>query len=384
MKRYAQLFLLLVFFAIPSAVHAQSRLLTAEENAWLDSRNDTIVVYPEKNNPPYSYQTAGGAIQGLSVDYIERIAKTIGANIEYLTPRSRTQVLEDAQQGKGDVLLGLSASDELEQQFLFTESFATVPVVIVARKDIESRVDMALGDFAGKRIVVVSRSGVEGFIRQNFPRIIVEGVSDDEVGLQKVVLGEVDAAAIDAASLSFLLSKQVLTSVKVVGNTGYDYHLSYAVPKSKSTLQTILEKGMAAISPTERQELIDRWITVPREQDSAAQTLFQELQTNSGVVILYTLFGLSVIGIVLLVFRRHASAGLSDHGEKTKLNELQSEVTQLEHANKILVEEIEAVRALEESIEKKLDTVQAPPSGTAVTAAESSLPAEPTSQEPKH
>jgi|GEM_PF-5472825 len=105
MKFYKNLTIsVLLFFGLTVYVQAQSTsLLTKEESFWLASRNDTIVVYLEQNNPPYSYQNAAGNLQGLAVDYIELIAEKIGTRIEYLAPRSRTQVLEDMKTGKGDI-----------------------------------------------------------------------------------------------------------------------------------------------------------------------------------------------------------------------------------------------------------------------------------------
>ena len=69
-----------VFFAFGINVYAQTRdLLTPKEALWLKERNNVIVVYPEQNSPPYSYQSPAGSIQGLSIDYLELIAEKVGA-----------------------------------------------------------------------------------------------------------------------------------------------------------------------------------------------------------------------------------------------------------------------------------------------------------------
>ena len=99
-----------VFFSlvIPLAsvfAFGSKEILTPEERLWLQSRNNTIVVYPEKNYPPFSYQSTSGIPQGLSIDYIELIAEKIGAQIKYLQAKPRTQIIDDLAHSKGDVIV---------------------------------------------------------------------------------------------------------------------------------------------------------------------------------------------------------------------------------------------------------------------------------------
>ncbi|MBY0376779.1 transporter substrate-binding domain-containing protein, partial [Patescibacteria group bacterium] len=238
-------------FAIlyPFVSLAQTRgLLSPEETLWLKQRNNTIVVYPEQNNPPYSYQDPAGNLQGLSIDYLELIAEKVGAKIQYLTPRSRGQILSDVEKGKGDVIAFITANKDQDSQLLFTESYATVPVVIVVRKDFNKGSSLTLNDFNGKQVAMIDGSAIEDYVNINYPRVVREGVTDDEVGLQQVVLGEADAAVMDVASLSYYLSKQVLSSVKIAGNTGLDSRPAFAMTKDKGLLQSILEKGLSQIT----------------------------------------------------------------------------------------------------------------------------------------
>jgi ABC-type amino acid transport substrate-binding protein len=56
----------------------------------------------------------------------------------------------------------------------------------------------------------------------------------NEVALQKVLFGEVDAAVVDIASLAYYTKNNALSYLTTVGQTWYDVELSFAVPKSKS------------------------------------------------------------------------------------------------------------------------------------------------------
>jgi ABC-type amino acid transport substrate-binding protein len=344
--------LLLCVFAGTISVHAESPLLTPQENAWLRSRNNTIVVYPEKLNPPFSYQSASGILEGMSVDYIELVADKLGVTVQYLTPRSLSQILDDAAAGKGDVVITLTPTAEREKTFIFTEPYVTVPYVIVVRKDMPVRPNLSPADFIGKKLALINGSAVEMYMRQNFPRIVIVPVTDDEAALQQVVLGQADGAAMDVASLSFLLSKQVLSSVKSVGNIGYDFKPAFAMTKDKEILQSILEKGFAEITPAERKALAEKWVALPSEAKQP-QGLIARLQSGNGILALYILVVIVLIGVLLALLRRRNMPRVQMAPRNTS-EALHEELHELEAANQALQQEIDDVKHLEEDIEEKL------------------------------
>jgi ABC-type amino acid transport substrate-binding protein len=183
---------LVIISIIPLVGNAVNSILSPEETLWLKSRNDTIVVYPEKNSPPYSYQNSSGTPQGLSIDYIDLIAEKIGAKIQYLPARSRSQILDDVRQNKkGDVVTSLTDTKEREDILYFSDTYVTTPAVIVVRKDLDKGKTLALSDLTGKKVAIGDQYAVEEFVRINNPRIVIESVVDDESGLQQVVLGEI-------------------------------------------------------------------------------------------------------------------------------------------------------------------------------------------------
>ncbi|MFA5791896.1 MAG: transporter substrate-binding domain-containing protein [Candidatus Paceibacterota bacterium] len=344
-------------FLVISPVFGQTKdLLSAEENLWLKSRNNTIVVYPEQNSPPYSYQSASGNLQGLSIDYLELISDKIGVKIQYLTPRSRSQIETDIQTGKGDVV-GFSMPDKDREKYLiFTESYITVPVVIVVRKDYEKRSGLTLNDFNGKRVSMIDTSAIEVYVHKNYPRVVIEKVTDDEVSLQQIVLGEVDAGVMDVASLSYYLSKQVLSSVKVAGNTGLDYKPAFALLKDKTILQSILEKGLSQISTNDRSLLVDKWIALPGETKKDS-SFFIIIKDNLGIATLYILFGIGILTILFLLLR-HKSLGGRYFRKVHKINELKAEVEQLEGESSMLAQELKEVKTEEDRLQEEIRSLK--------------------------
>lgn len=335
-------------------VFAQSKLLTPEENLWLKNRNSTIVVYPEKNYPPFSYQSTSGTPQGLSIDYIELLAEKVGAKIVYLPARPLYQVLSDIKSGKGDVVTSLADTKDREEYLLFTDSYINVPAVIVTRKDYSVKKITTLNDFNGKKVAIAEGHAVEDFIRQNYQRVVIEETTDDEIALQQLVLGEVDAVAIDAATLSFYLSKQALNSVKIVGNTGFEYKLAFGITKDKEILQSILDKGLQQISISDRQIFADKWITLSNVKDD--QSLIAKAQDTLGTPLLYALFVIGFIAIIVAISRRRRFPIRSTRKARI-IDDLQDKVDQLEESEEALMDEMSEIKELEKKISSKIEEI---------------------------
>ena len=344
----------LILVAVPVFAQTNS-LLSPEEALWLKARNNTIVAYPEQNNPPYSYQSASGNLQGISIDYLELIAEKIGAKIQYLTPRSRSQIFNDIKEGKSDVAF-FTPNTATEEYMIFSESFITVPVVIVVRKDYSKNSGLTLNDFNGKRVAMISDSSIETYVNTNYPRVVRESVTDNEVGLQQVVLGEVESVVMDVASLSFYLSRQVLSSVKIAGNTGLDYKPAFALAKDKTILQSILEKGLSQISANDRSLLVDKWVVFPGEI-SQNGSLLAVVKNNLSIATLYMLFGIGVLTVLILALTRKSHR--DRYFRKVHdVNELKAEFSELASESEILSHELQEIKEDEEKLKEEIKSLE--------------------------
>lgn len=341
MKKWFIAVVLVASVVVGTAVHAQTKLLTPEEELWLKSRNNTIVVYPEKNFPPYSYQSSSGRPQGLSIDYIELIAEKVGAKVTYLPARPLSQIFDDVTSNdKADVVTSLTDTKERQAFLYFTDTYISAPAVIVMRKDLYKGTYLTLDDLTGKKVAIGDSYAVEGFVRGMNSRIVIESVPDDEFALQQVVLGEVDAAIMDITSLSYYLSKQVLSSVVVAGSTGFEYKFAFAVPKNKEILQSILEKGLSQISAGDRAVLTQKWVTIPEQQP---RSWWSVVVDRSGVVALIIVCALGLIGILVKVFRyRHIP--LRYIRKRRRVDALKDEMSELEYASKEIADELKDIK----------------------------------------
>lgn len=359
----AIIFSLVVFPRVVSAA-----VLAPDQEAWLIKHNKTLIVRPEKNYPPFSFVSSTPSIRpkGLAVDYLELVARKIGAQQTYLEAKPLATILKDIKSGKEGIVLVLSETDERDEYLYFSEPFITLPAVIVTRKDYkrDGKNELTLADFNAKQVAVASGYAVENYIKDNYQRIILEPVTDDEVGLQKLLLGEVDAAVMDLASLSYYTSHDMLSYVTVAGQTGFEYALSFAVPKTMPDLQAILNAGLKEITPSERSIIKDRWITFPTAQPkqeghwalfSAGTPLWMGMSVAGAIIIVILL-----VAMIIHTRRHHRMhiASLSRAQEKQKkLSQLTEQLDELEDANTVLSENMQEIRSMEKTIKEKIEHI---------------------------
>lgn len=355
----------LIIFSGPVAPSSyavtDTNILTKDQESWLSNNNRTIVVRPEKNYPPFVFSTSSGKntlIQGLGIDYLELIASKTKAKIQYLEPSQLSNILTSAKNNEGGVIVALTKTTDRDKYLNFTKPFISVPAVIVLRKDnLVKNKDLTLAEFSGKVVAVGKSYAVESFIKNNYSKVNISEVPDDEVGLQKLLLGEVDAAVMDIASLSYFTSNKALSYVAIAGQTGFDYDLSFAAPNSSSEMLGILDSALEALTPEEKATIREKWITfTPSNEAPVSQNIFGNL--NFTVVIIFIVLSLALIVIIIFLIRsyKRTQSMFFQDLKKTPENHktLKQDLKELENARDIITEELSHIKEIEEDIEEKI------------------------------
>jgi ABC-type amino acid transport substrate-binding protein len=345
-----------------SNVFAERSILTEEQNAWLDKNKRTVLVRPQESDPPFVFVGSGVTkeTKGFSVDYLNAIAKKLDLNIKYSEPALLNQILADAKEGKDGIILSVTPTFEREKYLYFTDSYYDTPAVIAVRKDFSAnKSPITLDYFSGKKVAVGDKYAVEPYIQANYPDVDIVFVIDDQAGLQKLLLGSVDAVVMDLASFSYYTQNEVLSYVKVVGQTGFEYKHSIAVPRSSPELAFILSAGLKSLSDPEKQLIINKWITTSN-LDLGSKSIKTKEGSNLIPWLTFVGFVVLVVGavIVISVVNKRRRKIFTHTKDSEVLSELQDEFEELKVVHEELKEDISHIDDLERDIEEKIENIK--------------------------
>ena len=237
---------------------APRSFLTSQELAWLQARDNTVIIAPEEDYPPFSFINNKSQLSGISADYIHLLEKKLPLRFKYLPFANLTQQLEAVKTGQADMLCNLKETPERLEYLRFTQPYIEVPVVIITRK--ASQGLSTLASLQGHRVAVGRNYGIHEYLRTHHPGLTLSPQENDIQSLRKLSFDEVDAAVMDVASASYLIESESIVNLKITGNTPFRYILSMAIRNDLPILLDILDKGIAQISLKEREAITSKWI----------------------------------------------------------------------------------------------------------------------------
>jgi ABC-type amino acid transport substrate-binding protein len=196
-------------------------------------------------------------VQGLSIDLLQLAQQRVGLQVQTLPGRPLSQVLQAAARGEVDFISSLRPTPERAEFLLFTQPYISVPAVVVMPR---TRPPQRLADLSGQAVAVGKGYAVESVVRARYPGVQWQPVADDVTALRGVAAGQYVAAVVDAASLAFVVREHRLPDLVATGEANFHYALSFAVRKDLPELRDVLDAAFRAVTPAERQRVIDRWL----------------------------------------------------------------------------------------------------------------------------
>ncbi len=215
---------------------------------------------PERDYGPFVFQRADGKIDGLSVEMLSLLQQRVGLSVTTLPARPLNEQLQALRSREADLVSSLRATPERGEYALFTLPYVSVPAVVVVRTD---QPDRLLAAMAGEAVAVGQGYAVEPVMRQRYPKVAWQGVSDDAVALRGLVQRRFSAAVVDAASFLHVTREQRLDGLRIAGPADFDYALSFAVRKDWPELRDALDQAIRALPRDQRQTVLRRWLGEP-------------------------------------------------------------------------------------------------------------------------
>jgi signal transduction histidine kinase/CheY-like chemotaxis protein/HPt (histidine-containing phosphotransfer) domain-containing protein len=268
--------------------------LTERERAWLDEHP----IIRAANDPawaPIDFDGPDGMPTGLAAELMSLVAERLDLNVEYVKGQTFLQAYDSARNRGVDLLLASTKNAERERYFSFTAPFLTYRSVIVVRDDVPFVPDItALLD---KRFALVTGYTETHALLERYPALKVVPAADVGKALEAVALGKADATVGNIAVLHYKLRELGLANLKVAAPADdRDWRVYIAVRDDWPELVSILNKGLATITPEERQRILDRWINVEFERGLDPATVWRRTGQALG--------GAAVVAIFMFVYLR--------------------------------------------------------------------------------
>ncbi len=275
--RFLPCLLFLLFLASPSfpvsaADHpAGTVTLTDAERQWLKA-HPVITLAPDPDFKPIEYFDKNGDYQGAAADITRILEKKLGITITIVRLKNWDEAISKFKKREIDLLGAMVRTPNREMFALFTDTLVAVPGGIFTRSGPGLPTDLNLKDLKGKKVAVVSNYAAHDIIKNQYPEITLEVVQDVSTGLAKASLGMVDAYVENMANATFYSQEAGITNLQMIGRTEFDYRWGIGIRKDWPELQSILNKGLAAIGEEERQQAIQRWIYIEGQRWRPSKT----------------------------------------------------------------------------------------------------------------
>ncbi len=231
--------------------------LTPEERAWLNEHDGKIRMAPIPSWEPMEILDEEGNYSGLVGDFLKLIEKKMNFRFKLLRVDNWAEILEMAERGEIDVLGAAKPTPKRREYMIWSEPYLDIPNVIVTRKSVKG--ELTLDRMTGMKVGVTRGYVVVRFLEENYPDLELVKVVSDLEGLRMVSFNELDAFIVDTTFASHTIEQEMITNLKVAGDTDYRAIQSIGVRKDWPLFLSIVSKGIAMITPEERQKILGKW-----------------------------------------------------------------------------------------------------------------------------
>ncbi len=233
--------------------------LSKSEQIWM-KEHPHIRFAPAPNYPPVEFFNENSAYSGITADFVKLMKEKINLKLDVIQYKNWAEIVHLTKQQKIDMWGAAARTAEREKYMRFTEPYIRLPAVIIVRKETQGHLTMP--DLKGKRVAVIQDYATHRYIEENYPDLSLIPVTDIETGLRMVSFGSADAIVATDAAAVYYIEKNGLTNLRVAGESGYVWHLSFAVRSDWPELVSILQKGLNAITEQEKQAIFRHWISL--------------------------------------------------------------------------------------------------------------------------
>ncbi|MBM6550755.1 diguanylate cyclase [Marinomonas ostreistagni] len=242
-------------------------ILTAEERQWLADQ-PVIRFAPAPNYPPVEFFDDNNEYQGITADFIRIIDQkfNFGLKLEIVQLKSWGEVVSAGRAREVDMWGAAEQTPARSQYMQFTRPYIRLPAVIIVRNEF---VGEGIEALEGKQVVGIDNYASYEHLQEHYPQLNTMAVPDIETGLRMVSYGSADAIVASNAAAIYYIERNGLTNLKVIGESGFEWNLRFAVRDDWAPLLSIMQKGLDGITAQQKRDIYRYWINLDSVEDGA-------------------------------------------------------------------------------------------------------------------
>ena len=230
--------------------------LSEEERSWI-GQHPVLRVAATPDWPPFEYDE-NGKYRGVAADILRFAAERVGLKLD-IQLNDWTSVMRKLKNGELDICPAIVKTSNRENDYGFTNPFLVSLVGIWVKSS--SRDIHSMDDLRGKIVAVEEGYSTHERAAELYPDIKLHLVKSPIDAIMAVSSGQADAYLGNQSSTLYLMKKNVITNLEVVGffkESSLD--LRMGVRKDWPILVGIMNKALETLSLKEKSDLLAQYV----------------------------------------------------------------------------------------------------------------------------
>lgn len=234
-----------------------------EEKQWL-KEHPVLTVGIDRNFEPIEFIDENGEFKEVSADYLKELEKILNLKFNLVKTKNWQEIITMTKNNKIDMLSCIVYTKQRGEYLNFTKPYLSFPMVIVTNK--ATGFINGLRDLNGKTVAVIEGYTPQDIIEENYKNIHLVKTENLAKALELVSSGKTFAHVGNLPRVTQLLKDKGFDNLSISGIAEYKYDFAMGIQKDNIMLQSIVQKGMAAIPQKTKDEIYNKWFPISYSQ----------------------------------------------------------------------------------------------------------------------
>ena len=301
--------------------HLENNMLLNDNEKGYLTKKKSITMCVDPSRMPFEKIEDGKHI-GIIADYMNLIQNKIKTPIVLVPTKTWSESLELGQKRECDIFSLVRTTPQREKYLNFTTPYLITPLVIAA--DINAPFINDFSQIADKKLAIIKGYAIGEILRIKYPNINFIDVENINEGLELAQKGEIFGFIDTLLTVGYHIQNNYIGQLKISGRFDETWNLGIGTRNDEPILNDIFNKAINDISVTQKQEILNTWISV-NYQNSLDYGFFYKILA---VLIIFTI-------ILILSYRQYLLKKLNAQLNK----KIEIEIQKNEEKNRILIQQ---------------------------------------------